>query len=389
MKRLFLTVVASFSVCSLFAQNGSYERYIESIRTNNPAIIALDKELEAQLKGNRTDIAPEDPEAEIAYFLKRNVSFEMNVAQSIDFPTVYINKAKLARLSDDKSRTEYLANLKLVMEEAEQLYVNAVYYNRKLSFVKRNMENAKRLQEYYEKGLESGNVSVLEKNKIEALFLDIATQYRLTEGQRSSNLEAIKNINGGIAIDIPDTLYPAYQVGNVDDFIEHASSIDYDIKLAAIDTLIAQRQIKLSRSEWLPGFKIGYRLNMEEKNPTNGIIAGISIPLWKNTNKVRYAKLSKSASLARGASVRSTVMTNLQSLKNDYLSYMASLDEYHEFMKRTNNVELINKALDAGNISILEYFVELNMWYDISERIMDLENEAALIASKMSLYYRM
>ena len=105
MKRLFLTVVASFSVCSLFAQNGSYERYIESIRTNNPAIIALDKELEAQLKGNRTDIAPEDPEAEIAYFLKRNVSFEMNVAQSIDFPTVYINKAKLARLSDDKSRT--------------------------------------------------------------------------------------------------------------------------------------------------------------------------------------------------------------------------------------------------------------------------------------------
>ncbi|MPN41856.1 hypothetical protein SDC9_189411 [bioreactor metagenome] len=40
-----------------------------------------------------------------------------------------------------------------------------------------------------------------------------------------------------------------------------------------------------------------------------------------------------------------------------------------------NNTELLKKALDAGEISLLEYMVEMGLYYDIINQVLGTERD--------------
>lgn len=383
MRKLFIaTILIAAAALPAGAQNG-YSSFIESIKTNSPTANALRATLEAEVKSSRVGLAPENPEADIAYFINRKTSFELNVTQSFDFPTAYAHRAKLARLSSEYSVAQFENGLKSVVGNATELYLNSIYYNKKLALVRRNLDIARSLRDMYQRRVTSGDATILEKNKIEALFLDASTSLFLLEAEKNSIDEAIKSSNGGLAYVIRDTLYPYFNIGSMDDYAQRALDANYEMRLSAIDTLSTQRQIKLNRSGWLPGVKVGYRMNMESKSPTSGVIAGITIPLWQNIGAVKAARLNNKAAVAKSYSTRSLLEVEFERLMGRYTSLSQALDKYSTFTERTSSIALLTKALEAGEISMLEYFVELNIWYDISMKMVDLEYNCAQTAAQM------
>lgn len=385
--KYYLSVVLLL-FCSVAVAQSGYDNYMRTVRENSPAVQALTKRLGADKVGNRTGIAPDDPEAEIVYFPKRGeTNFELNITQSIDFPTVYTNRSKIAKLNNERSEMSFLSDVKSVMQRARELYMDAVYYNRKIALAERNRNNAMELQQIYNKRVLSGDATRLEKNKIDALLLEMSTVYRIAVTGRDNTLHEINTLSGGLVSQVTDTIYPLFVFGSKNEYTSHALEADFSLKASSIDTLIAKRGVKLSRAEWIPGIRAGYRLNMDASSPSSGVIAGISIPLWKNSHKLKYAKMSVTASQAENYNLHKEVASMVSSQYNTYQTLVNSIEEYNTFLSSTNTLDIINKALKLGEISMLEYFVELNIWYDVVDRIVELEHEAALASAAMRSYY--
>lgn len=363
----------------------SYARFIEQVLASSVEIEALGAALEAETKAARVGIGPEDPEAEIAYFVKRNTSFEMNVVQGFEFPSVYVNRSRLARLQSARSGAAYRMEVRQLVGQAQTMYIDAVYYNNLISLLARSLDNAGNFYRTYRKRLADGDGTVLEANKIESMYLSVSAQYRKAVAERDNNLRKMRLLASlPQTFTVTDSVYPAFDV-DVEGFVARAVGMDYGLEQAAIDTLIAERQLRLSRSERLPGFKVGYRLSMEAREPSHGVIAGLSIPLWGRAGSVKAAKASQQAARKSMEAKRALLEAELEGVKESYLASVSILDDYRRLLKGRSSVEVLAKALDAGELSMLDYFVELNVWNDTLMTIVESEHEAALAAAFMQL----
>lgn len=404
MKKIFLAALMSFASLAGQAQiepntvmctkdmpvmempmGAGYARFIEHVLASSVEIEALGAALEAETKAARVGIGPEDPEAEIAYFVKRNTSFEMNAVQGFEFPTVYVNRARLARLQSARSGAAYRMAVRELVGQAQAMYMDAVYYNNLISLLARSLDNADHFYRTYRKRMAGGDGTVLEANKIEAMYLGVSAQYRKAVTERDNNLRKMRLLASlPETFTVTDSIYPAFDV-DVEGFVARALEMDYGLEQAAIDTLIARRQLRLSRSERLPGFKVGYRLSMEAREPSHGVVAGLSIPLWGRAGSVKAAKAAQHSAHKSMEAKRALLEAELEGVRESYLTSVATLDDYRRLLRGRSSAEVLGKALDAGELSVLEYFVELNVWYDTAVAIVENEHEAALAAAFMQL----
>jgi outer membrane protein TolC len=138
----------------------------------------------------------------------------------------------------------------------------------------------------------------------------------------------------------------------------------------------AERNISVNKSQWLPELELGYRLNTATGGERfNGFIVGMSIPLFSNRHNVNKAKAEKLYSSLKYEDTYTKVENDLYQLYNQSMSLKESMNEYDKLLKNQNNISLLNRALEAGQISIIEYFVEVTSLYDSMENFMQVESD--------------
>jgi len=73
-------------------------------------------------------------------------------------------------------------------------------------------------------------------------------------------------------------------------------------------------------------------------------------------------------------------------LYQKYTSLSIAIDAYKKIMSTVNNNQLLNKALDLGEISSLQYFMELNYYYASYDTFLDLENNYYQVLAELNKY---
>ncbi len=68
-----------------------------------------------------------------------------------------------------------------------------------------------------------------------------------------------------------------------------------------------------------------------------------------------------------------TKVAGLQSIANSYA----------EAMITTHNIELLDKALQAGEISVLTYLTELSAFYELNDLVMEAERDFQLALAEL------
>ena len=61
------------------------------------------------------------------------------------------------------------------------------------------------------------------------------------------------------------------------------------------------------------------------------------------------------------------VENELLQLYNQSVALKTSIDEYGEVLESQNNLALLNKAIQAGQISMIEYFVDVTTLSEYAE----------------------
>ena len=373
------------------AQN-SIDQVLKSIETNNKSLQANTKMTDAQKLEAQTGkfLANPSVEWEQMWGNRNNPGSEytLTVKQSLDFPTTYSNKNKLANLKANTIGFQSAAYRQQLLLNAKQTCIEIIYLRKQKSLLDERLANAETMFALYKKRFESGDANQLELNKIQLELLNAQNQSRLNKAALTAAEEQLRNLNGGNPITFDATDYPAgEELINFDQLQAAFMDADPNLKSLTGNQEIANREVKLSRSLTLPKFDVGYKRNAASDHvASNGFMVGVSIPLFENKNTVKKTKAQAEFATASLEDNRLNLKTNLQQLYQQAEALQISRADYAKVLEQQRNIELLNKALNAGQLSVIDYFTELSTIYDSHQSYLDVEKEYHSILAQLYQY---
>lgn len=370
----------------------SIDQVLRSIETNNKSLQANTKMTDAQKLEAQTGkfLANPSVEWEQMWGNRNNPGSEytLTVKQSLDFPTTYSNKNKLANLKANTIGFQSAAYRQQLLLNAKQTCIEIIYLRKQKSLLDERLANAETMFALYKKRFESGDANQLELNKIQLELLNAQNQSRLNKAALTAAEEQLRNLNGGKPITFDATDYPAgEELINFDQLQAAFMDADPNLKSLTGNQEIANREVKLSRSLTLPKFDVGYKRNAASDHvASNGFMVGVSIPLFENKNTVKKAKTQAEFATASLEDNRLNLKTNLQQLYQQAEALQISRADYAKVLEQQRNIELLNKALNAGQLSVIDYFTELSTIYDSYQSYLDVEKEYHSILAQLYQY---
>lgn len=391
MKQFIVIAILASATCSASGQT-SIDQVLQGIEANNRELkasyqLTTARKLEAGLENNLAD-----PTVSYVhqYGNKEGLGMqgELVASQSFDFPTVYAQRSKLIRAKGTGFDRQGAELRQQILLQAKELCLDLVLLNQQKALLDQRRQNAEQLASLYATRLSTGDANILETNKINLELLNAKNEARMNEAARAARLKELATLNGGIPVSFPDTEYVGVpELLSVDELKTVALSSNLQLLSLQSDQATALRQLSVNKAKGLPGLELGYRLNTATGGERfNGFLVGVSIPLFSNRNNVKQAKAQTRYTELQLESTTSVVENELQSLYDQSVALKTSMNEYSEVLKSQNGLELLNKAIQSGQISMMEYFVDVTTLYQSMQNYMQLQNEYQKVMAQLYKY---
>lgn len=376
-KKIFLLTVLISVAGPISAQ--SITEFLARVSANNPEIATYGKLLEARRIEARTGNAPSDPFVS-AGFMPGNTDEAgdkktWSVSQSFDFPTKYLLQKKINNNTIILAEQEFSQARMLIMLEAEQLAFDLIYNTRALNTLMERKKGYEVLRSAWGKMLGSGEATILDYNNILLELSAVNLEINRRESETEMLEEKLGYMSGSDAAEIGNADYPVIEVPDFNLLITVKSESHPAYLIPEIEYSISRQEVRLSRSGSLPEIQVGYGSEIVAGTDYTGPVAGLSIPLWANSNKVKSATAAADYSDA----LREATLLKLRSeARNNYSRAAAlqkSVSEIREIIETGGGTRYPDKALEAGEISVSTYFMYLKSLYESEDRLLELENE--------------
>jgi len=375
-KRISLIIILLAACISLNSQDISL--FLKQVDGNNPEIIAYSRLLEARRLETRTGHTPPDPVVSFSYMPetteRRGSKKTWSVTQSFSFPTKYLIQNKLSKEKIILAEHEFnLARLDVLLD-AKLLMFDLIYNQKTLNVLNQRKVLYDRLRSGWEKMLEAGETTILDYNKILLEFTSLNLSITRAETEISILGERLFYMSGNKAKPPDDAEYPVTPDSDPEKLISEKSRIHPSFLLPESEYMISLQEARLSKSGSLPEFQAGYASEIVPGETFTGPVAGLSIPLWSNSKRVKTAN----AMVDHYSAARDARLLELKSLvQSEYENMTAlrkSISEIREIVKSNNN-QYLEKALSGGEISLTDYFLYLETSFRAEDRLNELENE--------------
>ncbi|MDT8418103.1 MAG: TolC family protein [Lutibacter sp.] len=384
---LFLAIV-SFG---LGYSQSNMDAVLAEIAKNNKTIQANTQYWSAQKVQYQTGNSLYNPTIEYDY-LKGSPADAGNqtdivVTQSFDFPTVYGKKNQLTDQQILQADLYLQAANQALLLEAKMICIELVYRNKlQIPLAKRKEATEKWLGQFNTK-LETGDGTLLDVNKAEIQLLEIKKQFLENASFIAKLNEQLTSLNGGTTITFKDEAY--FDVPVIADFETLEKEIeaqDYIRKTLEQDKVIAKKQIEVSKALALPKMEIGYHYQGILGQTYNGFHTGISLPLWESKNRVKLEKAKMITAEAALTNHSNEYYYEIKQLYGRYESLKSILGDYEKINFSVEPIKLLDKALAAGQISVLEYFVEMNYYNTTFNSNLEIEKEYYEVVANLLKY---
>ena len=376
--RLLSICLALLTVCGGKAQQ--WATILPEIEQNNKSLQALRQEVEAEKAANHIGIAPSNPEVEFSYLWGHGAEpgerIDLSVSQSLPLSQILGYQARLAKQQDLRADLRLRAERTTVLLKAQKLCIDIVYCNALLHEYAIRLQHAETLADAYLQKFDAGNANALEYNKVRLNKATAQGEYQRLLTERNALLEQLSALNGGKAVVLTDSVFaPSLPPADFEAWYADAESRSPMLQYVRQEVEVSQADVRLSKAEWLPDLSVGYMSEGMTGNYYNGITVGVSVPLWQNAHRVRHAKASAVAAQLRADEQKQLFLSTLRTQYAQVVGLQKTWQGYQEALALTNNADLLLQSLQAGQISMLEYMMELGIYYDATSAALTAQRD--------------
>lgn len=372
--------------------HAQFRSVLQSIESNSLAMSAAGQSAEAQRIANRTGLTPEDPEIGFGYLWGRpgeiGTRKDVSFTQSIDFPTVYYRKGKLADAMNRAVDNELLTKRNEVLLEAEQYCIELVYNNVLLAQYRRQLANAVAIGEAYKRKLEVGDATLIEYNTAMLSVSNIESEINALNMERKRLQSLLTSMNGGKPVEISDTAFAAMPALPLDfnSWVTEAETANPVFARLRQNVEVAKGEVALSKAMGLPKLSAGYMGEFTRDEKFQGVTVGVSIPLWENRNKVKHARAEVAAAELSIDDARLSFRSRMNNLCDQAADLQRDINRYERVLQNNNSEPLLLKSLLAGEMSQLDYLKEMEYYLSSYEKLIRMNRDLRLIVSELYSY---
>lgn len=226
----------------------------------------------------------------------------------------------------------------------------------------------------YEKRYAAGDATALDLNKIKMELMNTATSVANNNAALVTAGNTLSAMNGNIELVFDADFYPLVEdITDPQAAVEEYLAGSAAIAAAETSAQAAQKQVSLNKQNWIPKLEIGYRRNTAIREAEHGFLVGGSIPLFSNHRKVKMAKAQSASAVNQLALAKAQAQAEAKSFISDIRETKAALDAYDEPLMR-ETLSLLKQAVEGGQISVIEYFVEAANIYTNLSNCITLQN---------------
>lgn len=382
----------------------------------------------------KAEVAPEDPEVAFAYIWpddKETLNrWELEVSQTLpDF-----RRRKAAGKVVESLNLQKFNEMRAI--DAENLY-NAQTKLIELIGAKKNLdlmhsihENFDSLSVSYQKAWNRGEVTILDLNKIRIEHARADAANIEATGQYSALIQEIIALSDGTVsaeelMSLTD--YPVYENENAlfgkiqecavgpkrirsvegknicpgclpepsslsegcyedSELIELLmQSPQYLSYMSKIN--VANEKVNYASKSRFPQFSLGYKHTYEDGMHFNDLLAGMTIPIWSRKQEKIAAEGELNSLQAESQQAMIDMVAAVKADMCKAASLKRQLDALGPIVEQTNNVRLLQMALDGGEISLLDYLQEIGYFSDAIKEYNTARLDYSLTVASLARYF--
>lgn len=379
MRKLISIAVFLFAGVSGFAQAG-FDRFLQEIVRNNTQLKAFQSAAEAQKLENRTGLAPADPSVEGGYLWGSPAGIgnrrDFSATQEIEFPTVYVHQQKLATIRERQADLEYLQHRREILQQAADLWVEWGYLNKRTEVLVIRQHDARELARAYDEMLATGEANRIDRNKAALYLLQTEKQLQQLELDMQQTAMQLASLNGGKPVAVDESDYQPVQLpGDREAWLEQVMDVNPQLQWLQQELQAGKQSEKLNRAKSLPRLNGGYMMESVGAEKFQGITVGLSVPLWERKNTVKAARAQQEAALLQENDFRLQWRNHLLQIFHRAENAQRLVDSYRGQLAQIQQKELLDEALHAGQISLIDYLLELQFNYEAVDQLMEAEKQ--------------
>lgn len=376
-KQYMIGVVGLFLAGSLQAQN--IADVLQSIERNNKELQAQLQLTEAAKMEVQTQNSLSDPTIDYSPFFAKGVdgvaSSELVVSQEFDFPTLYAARRQSGKLQQEVLDRQQQAVRRTILLDAKNLCLDLIRLNQEKALLDARKKNADELLTLFEKRLQEGDAGILEVNKIKMERMNVQTEVTQNNAAHRTALQSLLAMNGNLPLEFTADTYP--QIEKISDYnalYDEIMLTDADLLASDAAARAAAKEVSVNKQNWLPKLSVGYRRNTSLDEKSNGFLIGGSIPLFSNRKKVKIARAQEVGARLQLDNARLQAEATVQSRYNEVLQLQEAMKAYDvPLMHET--LDMLKQAVMVGQLSIIEYYVEVDGVYRNLQAYIQIENQ--------------
>ena len=391
MKQQIITLISSIVFISNLYSQDNIKNVLSEIEKNNTTLSALRKSVEAKKTGNKTGIYLQNPEVGFN-FLWGDPSVignrtDISIIQTFDFPTAYSYRNQIADIKNEQLELEYQKQLRVLLLQARLLCFDLVYQNALKSELSKRLGHAQSIADSYKSKFDIGETNILEYNKAQLNLLNIRKGIETIEIERVALLSELSGLNGGIIINFSDSEFKAPEIpADFEQWYSIAEQNNPVLNWLRQEIEVRLKQEKYMRALSLPKLQAGYMSEKIVGEQFQGVTLGLTIPLWENKNSVKYAKANTLAFESIAIDNGIQFYNQLKALFTKATGLLKSANDYRINLQAFDNTTLLEKALDKGEITMINYILELSIYYESVNNLLELERDMNKALAELEQY---
>jgi outer membrane protein TolC len=387
-KNIVVTLLGCFFLLNNYAQNNEIELLLKEIEQNNSKLKAYKLHVESRQFEYKSENNLPDPQFSsyyLPYGSNNTVEYtEFQIAQSIEFPSVYAARGKWNDLRKIQLDNDFAKVRQEVLLSAKNYTIELVLLQEKkvLEIVRRDQS-----EKIYQQLLQLFNkeqIGILDLNKAKIAWI----QKQFVVDQMESNIQMIvaslEKLNGNKPIVLKTTLLEDH-VLSAD--LEKIWSVKLEkdpwLKELKVNVEASLQKVQLEKNKVWPNLTAGYNYQGISNDNYAGFFGGISIPLWNSNHKVKAAKANYQFQQSNTVDETTRYYLEFQQQFNRYQLLLKKYEEYRKTLDTLNSETLLYKAYDLGELSFINYYQELQFYRDAYDNMLQMKKEIHLLKSDL------
>lgn len=389
--KIYYTAFICLLITTSIKSQNTIDSLLTEIEKNNKSLKASVQYWEAMKVSYKIGLNPSNPKVEYEYLngspATAGNQTDLFIIQEFDFPTSYMKKKQVAKEQTAKIDFEQQAFRQDLLLKAKQYCLELIYLNKKRVELNNRLLNAQNIYAHFKLKLDNGDANILDVNKANLQLINLQNEVRITLSEINQYNQKLTELNGGVEVVFDTVDYPlSAELTDFKTLEETIEKNDPILKSYQQEKEITKKKMELSRAMTYPKIEGGYHAQKILGQSFQGVHLGITIPLWEGKNSVKYQKEQLFFSELMVENHSTEHFYEIKQLYEKYLSLKITLQEYQSILSSLTNNILLEKSLNIGEISSIQYFMELNYFYDSYDDYLKIEKDYYFTISELSKY---